>query len=254
MIRLFVTDIDGCLATPYRPFKLEPMSELARLAREAALPGSHRLLPAISICSGRSYPYVEAMTQLLGLQVPVLFEAGAGMFDPRTARSLWHPGFDSVTQAALEQILVFIEALIAGTPLVMDHAKKTQAAVVGTDAGRLARATREIDQFVRREHPSFRTYDTPISIDVVASHLTKRSGLEWLADEVNLDPSEIAYIGDTSGDIEALELAGRSYAPANANSEIKSVVDVTTQAEYAEGVVSAYWDVVRMNEAASKRA
>lgn len=253
MIRLFISDIDGCLTLPYQAFKLEPLSELARLAGVAGRPGSHRLLPALSVCSGRAYPYVEAISQLLGLQVPVLFEAGAGMFDPVTARRSWHPDLDSETRTALKQILVFIEELIDGTPLTIDHAKQTQVAVVGTDASKLAWATRKIDKFVRSEYPNFRTYDTPISIDIVASHLTKPFGLKWLAETINLDLSEMAYIGDTGGDIEALAIVGRSYATANANDDVKSVVDVTTEAEDTEGVVSAYWDAVRMNEGESKR-
>ena len=61
MIKLFVTDIDGCLAEPYEPYDLEALSTLRRLADGAQGPA-----PALSICSGRPYPISSVS---FGLQV-----------------------------------------------------------------------------------------------------------------------------------------------------------------------------------------
>ena len=83
MIKLFVTDIDGCLAEPYEPYDLEGLGTLRRLADEAQG-------PTLSICSGRPYPYVEAMTQALDLTTPVLFEAGRYRIEPAAARLKKH--------------------------------------------------------------------------------------------------------------------------------------------------------------------
>ncbi|MGA1495494.1 MAG: HAD family phosphatase, partial [Rhodothermales bacterium] len=69
MTKLFVSDIDGCLAMPYEPFRMDRMRALMGRIHAS---GS----PAFSLCSGRAYAYVEAMTQLLGLRVPTLFESG----------------------------------------------------------------------------------------------------------------------------------------------------------------------------------
>ncbi len=193
------------------------------------------------------------MAQVLGLQIPVLFEAGVGMFDPVKAEIHWHKDFDSDVRSAVSSINSFVDQLIDGTSLSIDHAKVSQAAIVGTDQDELTWAAGECETFVRREHPEFRVYATPISVDVVHKRLSKENGLAWLAEATGIPISEMAYIGDTSGDLAALDAVGRSYAPANADPDVLALVDVCTAAFDVEGVLSAYWDIIRRNEAESKR-
>jgi trehalose-6-phosphatase len=117
---------------PYQPFRLDRLSELAHLAREAGLPGSRADLPAIFICSGRSYAYVEAMSQVLGLKTHTLFEAGAGMVDPVSAHSSWHPNFTKEVQERISDIRRFMEEVVALKPgLFIDYGKRSQAAPGG---------------------------------------------------------------------------------------------------------------------------
>ncbi|HEX7069182.1 MAG TPA: HAD family phosphatase, partial [Rhodothermales bacterium] len=86
MIRLFVSDIDGCLSEAYRPYDIPAFSRLAAMVADAGGLGDKPGIPAFSLCSGRAFAYVEAMTQLLGISTPVLFEAGGGIFDPVAVR------------------------------------------------------------------------------------------------------------------------------------------------------------------------
>jgi len=75
VIKLLVTDSDGCVAEPDAPSDLDGFARLRRYAvDEGAIHHSGRR-PAVSVCSGRSYPYVEAMTQALDLRTPVAFES-----------------------------------------------------------------------------------------------------------------------------------------------------------------------------------
>jgi len=62
VIKLFVTDIDGCLGEPYTPYDLDGLATLRRYAHDAGPPTAPSATPAVSICSGRPYPYVEALT------------------------------------------------------------------------------------------------------------------------------------------------------------------------------------------------
>ena len=248
MIRLFVSDIDGCLADPYKPFELDQLERLSTLSTIAGAPGDHPDFPAVSICSGRAYPYVEAMSQLLGLVTPVLFEAGAGMFDPVEARSEWHPDFTDDVRAQVDEVRHYLEGLVAGTIMSIDYAKRSQAALVCTDDDLLNHALEKITVFVEDGFPDLCTYHTHISIDIVPNFLSKRVGMTWLADICGVETDEIAFIGDTNGDIGALKLVGASFAPANAQTGVKDVVQHVCAGRSVHGVMEAYGRCVEANK------
>ncbi len=241
MIRLFVSDIDGCLAMPYEPFRLDRLGELARFAREAGTPDSESSLPALSICSGRAYAYVEAMTQLLSITTPVLFEAGAGMFDVNTGFSSLHPSLTDGVKEDLREIKAFMEAAIRTRPgLGMDYGKVSQAALAGKEEHGLFDALAEIEDWVARHFPTYETFHTHISIDVIPPGLSKVEGLQWLGRTLDIEMGEIAFIGDSNGDAGALEACGYSFAPANADASAKEVADHVSSLDDIDAVLEAY--------------
>ncbi len=241
MIRLFVSDIDGCLSMPYESFRLDRLGELANFAREAGLPGSRVDLPAVSICSGRSYAYVEAMAQVLALNTPTLFEAGAGMFDPVSAHSSWHPNFTKEIQERISDIRRFMEEVVASKPgLFIDYGKRSQAALAGGSHADLMSALALISEWVASNHPGYHTFHTHISIDVVADGLTKAEGLYWLAETCGVDMDEIAFVGDTNGDVGAMAVCGRSFAPANSDEKAKAAADHVSSLSDIDAVLEAY--------------
>lgn len=247
-VRVFVSDIDGCLAEPYRPFRLDKLEELASLAGSST--SNDNTLPALTICSGRAYPYVEAMTQLLRLRVPAVFEAGGGMFDPVKSRWLWHPAFTSNTEREVADIRKWLQSDIApGTAMDIDHAKKTQASLAGPIAEEVSAAVPRVEEHVAENHPDLLVAHTHISIDVIPRGLNKASGMRWLADVCRVPLEQFAFIGDTNGDIPALEIVGYAFAPANAADEVKEIVNITTGGAVVDGVLEAYRWCAARNEA-----
>ncbi len=241
MIKLFVTDIDGCLSLPYEAYDLDGFSTLRRYARDASTPGSVDRVPAVSICSGRAYAYVESVTQALGLTVPVLFESGGGLFDPVAAQTTWNPVLTPEIEAELEEVRHwFLTDCIPDTKLSLDHAKRTQAGVVTPDPDEIRALRPRTETFVDENVPDLEVYATDNSVDVVPPGITKRNGLEWLAQEYGLDLSEMAYIGDTDADLEALLAVGASFAPANAHGVVLDRVDHVTNGTVMEGTLEAY--------------
>jgi hydroxymethylpyrimidine pyrophosphatase-like HAD family hydrolase len=241
MIRLFVTDIDGCLSEPYRPFALDRFQELALRARQAGRPGDHPYWPALSICSGRPYPYVEAVTQALGLQVPVLFESGAGLFDPVAAAVHWHPAFTEELAQEVKALRHWLTTVcLPGTALMLDFGKRTQAGVVGPDTEEIQRLLPIVEAYVATHHPAFHVFHTHISIDIVPKGLTKREGLAWLLEVLGVPAAEAAYIGDSNGDLGALDLVGYAFAPANAAEVVRRQVSRVMPGSDIEGVLAAY--------------
>ena len=252
MIRLFVSDIDGCLADAYCPFSLSHMQTLAGYARAAGLldqAGRPPALPAFTLCSGRPYSYVEAMTQVLGLRTPVLFESGGGLFDPAAAQIVWNPRFTDDHAEAIADVRRFMEReVLPGTLMSYDFGKRTQAGVIGPDADEVAAKVPVVEDYVAAEHPDLHVFHTPVSIDVLPPGLDKRRGLEWLGERLGVSLDEMAYIGDSNGDLEALGAVGSSFAPANATEEVRERVDVVLRGSLIEAVLAAYRWCISENE------
>lgn len=226
---------------PYRPFRLDRLNLLAEHSKRAPLIGSNPKFPALSLCSGRAYPYVEAMSQLLHVQTPVLFEAGAGMFDPISARSEWHPNFTVSIRKEVDEIRRFLEEVVLKHDRVsIDYAKRSQAALVGSPEGGIEEVRDEIDAFVAQNHPSFNVFHTHISIDVVPFGLTKAEGMAWLAEKCGISLHEIAFVGDTGGDVGALKIVGASFAPANATNDAKAAAHHTSSLYDIDAVLEAF--------------
>lgn len=249
VIKLFVTDIDGCLSMPYEPYDLDGFAALRDHARAA---DREDVAPPLSICSGRAYSYVEAVTQALGVTIPVLFESGGGRFDPVAAQTTWNPALTDEIEAELETVRHWLAtAVVPGTKMSVDHAKRTQAGVVSPDPEEIRALRPEVLQFVNETVPDLHVFTTDVSIDVVPDGITKKSGLQWLAEHLGVGLSEIAYIGDTDGDLPALRAVGHSFAPTNAREVVTDAVDHVTDGAVIDGTLEAYRQCLAHNRAAA---
>jgi hydroxymethylpyrimidine pyrophosphatase-like HAD family hydrolase len=245
VIELFVTDTDGCLIEPFEPYDLEGLAAL----RDQAV-GGQGAAPALSVCSGRPYPYAAAITQALDITVPVLFESGGGLYDPGEDRTIWNPQLTEEMEIKLETVQRWFETQRdPDGKLSLDYAKRTQAGVFSPDPQEILALRPQTERFVAEEAPDLCMHSSNVSIDVVPPGLTKRHGLEWLADHLGLDLDEIAYIGDSvDSDPDALNAVGTSFAPANADEEVRKQVDHVTEGAIIEGVHEAYRYCLNLNE------
>ena len=76
-------------------------------------------------------------------------------------------------------------------------------------------------------------------VEVLTKGVNKAFGLEKLAQKLNIEPSEIAAIGDAANDIEMLEYAGLAIAMGNASEEVKAIADIVTDTNENNGVIKA---------------
>src|SRR5690625_6436425 len=68
MIKLFVTDLDGCISYPYRTPNWEAIQEIRDLnIASRSIPE----IPPLTICTGRPHPYAEAVAQWLDVRLPL---------------------------------------------------------------------------------------------------------------------------------------------------------------------------------------
>lgn len=76
-------------------------------------------------------------------------------------------------------------------------------------------------------------------VEVLTKGVNKAFGLEKLAQKLNIQPSEIAAIGDAANDIEMLEYAGLAIAMGKASEEVKAIADIVTDTNENNGVIKA---------------
>lgn len=236
MIRLFLADIDGCLSEPYTPFRLDVFARLRAVIEQAE---ADPRVPQIGICSGRSYAYVEATAQALGLRAPALFESGGGRFDLTAARIAWNPALTPEAEAALDEVRAFLrrEIVPRSATVSFDFGKRAQAGVVSPVVGECPAFLDEIAAYVGACTPGLRAFSTPYSVDVLPHALTKADALAWLARTDGLDLAEIAFIGDTEGDAAAIRACGFGLAPANGDAAARAAADLVTDGAVLDGVL-----------------
>ena len=253
MIRLFLSDIDGCLSEPYTAYDLDGFARLRRWAGRAE--GDDRY-PRLGICSGRAYAYVEAVSQALGLRAPALFESGGGRFDLPDARITWNPALTAEVERELDAARAFLlEAVVPRSETVsFDYGKRSQAGIVSPVVGECERYLGEVEAFAAAEAPGLTAYHTPYSVDVVPAALTKVQAIRWLAEADGLDLAEVAFIGDTNGDAPAIAACGLGFAPANGARPARDAADVVTEAPVLGGVLEAYRECLRRNGADTDEA
>ncbi|GAB5517824.1 MAG: HAD hydrolase family protein [Rhodothermales bacterium] len=245
-VKLFVADIDGCLSEPYAPFDLTGLATLRQMIQVAQ--AGHPTLPLFTLCSGRPFPYVEAMGQALGIQQPMLFEAGAGCFDPVANTITWHP---RLTDAMIEQsraVTAWAERdLIQRYPLALDHAKRTQVSLVARTPELITELLPEVEEVVAREAPDLTVFQTSHSIDIHSPELTKAEGLRWLGQQSGIDLAHMAYIGDSEGDRLALLAVGHAFAPANASAALQHDAIQWSSETFVAATTEAYRTCVLQN-------
>lgn len=245
-VQVFFFDIDGVLAVPYRPYDIDGFSRLVKASR-------HPRAPIVAVCTGRAYPYAEAVAQLLDARGPVLFEAGAGCFDLQKGSTRWHPALTGAVRGELGMIAAWLEReIVPGTELSFDYGKRAQAGVIGPNPEEVENALPTVAAYVQQHHPSFVVWHTEVSIDVVPRQLTKADGIAWGATLAGATLASTAFMGDSNGDRGALERVAFPFAPQNAAPSVKSVAAIrVTSGSILDGALEAFEACIALNETES---
>ncbi|MBZ9609445.1 HAD hydrolase family protein [Clostridium estertheticum] len=77
---------------------------------------------------------------------------------------------------------------------------------------------------------------TPFIVEVMKKSSSKRSGIEKLAEKLEIKPHEIICIGALGNDKQMIEYAGLGVAMGNAFAEIKEIADYVTLTNEENGV------------------
>lgn len=244
-IRLIVLDIDGVVSGgEAQPLDLEFFADLAAMNRAAR---SHPERPAITFCTGRPAPYLEAMLQAIDGHLPGVYENGAGIYVPADYQFTTIPelaehlnGFADVT-ARLTETLVRDEIAYFQPG---KHHSLTLFARDPTHTPELGDLTAETLGPLS-EHVDL-VYSTSC-LNVLPRGVDKGKGLAHLAGMIDVPLQNMLGVGDSDVDLPFLRLVGHNAAPSNANSNVRQLVKYVSSEAATEGVrdILAHFELIR---------
>lgn len=80
--------------------------------------------------------------------------------------------------------------------------------------------------------------------DVMQGHIDKKQAFRALITEKNLDPQQVAFVGDDIIDVQAMTLCGLAFAVADAHQWVKQHADVVTKLKGGHGAVREVCELI----------
>lgn len=250
MIKLFVLDIDGCITQPFVTPEWEIIRKIRDLQARSVDDGR---VPELSICTGRPLPYAEAVAQWLDIRKPIIFESGGGLFDPQKYFIEWSSHLNDHILDQMEEIKKWVERDIIPEfeGCSLEVGKRLDVGVVSRDTEQILDIYNTVKPQIEHRYPDCVVHRTDVSVNIILEASNKGSGLLQLADYTGIPLQEMAFIGDSSGDIAALEISAMAFAPANAIGEVRNLENVISLKESStRAVLEAYEMLIKSNEKA----
>ncbi|RME97312.1 MAG: hypothetical protein D6768_19975 [Chloroflexi bacterium] len=243
-MRLIVLDCDGVIskgeAQPFNPALFARLADLNRRARRG------EAVPAVTLNTGRPSPYVEAVMQAIEGWQPALFENGAGMYLPGPYQFKTTPLLTQTHKTALRQIVQRLDReFVQPGHLYWQPGKSVCHSLFAHPPRTISEFLPDVQATVAQISADFVAVPAVLALNIYPAHITKGSGLRWLAGEAGIAPAEMGGVGDSSSDVDFLRLVGRPAAPANATGDVKSVAEFVASGENAAGLLQIldYWQV-----------
>ena len=245
-IRVFACDVDGCLAAAgHADYDLAAFTRLAELNRASE---HDETVPALTLLTGRPHAYVDALSQALAIRLPMSFENGVGLATRRPYR-FW---LDARAEAGLPALRGFAAAVEEAPHLMLQPGKLGSLSVFPRPAGRdVADLADELAALTVRLELDLVIDPSTDCVNVLVPGVDKASGFARLCEALELEPEEVAGVGDSVGDAAWLAACGVSFAPANAVPDVKAVVTSVSALPDAAAVVEAYEALVAANRRAA---
>lgn len=244
MIKLFVTDLDGCISIPFKTPKWSAINSIRELNEQSLEDSS---IPPITLCTGRPFPYAEAVGQWLNIRHPFVFES-AGLYHWEGNRIETALKDEDETLAPIREARDWIinDVLPNFPNAILEFTKMMDAGIVCPDESVINEIYELALNRIPEIDPGLEIHTTEISINILMPGNNKLQGLKLLSKAIDIRLDEMAYIGDTSGDAVALKEVKMPFSPSNARKVAKDV-SVELPFEATEAVLEAYRRVIEYN-------
>jgi HAD superfamily hydrolase (TIGR01484 family) len=232
---LVFSDNEGCLSPGKGlDFPLDELLELRNYLREQ---------PSLqlSVCTGRSIPYVEALTQVLGLtgsETPCVCEGGGALYWPARERrgSTAEPPYEPLSDISADEISRDLQAAMDSSNYRIELGKMACLSLY-PNGGLTVDALFEKVVRACRNPQSLSIQKSAAAVDITASGVDKGTGVAIACARIGIPLARVACIGDAVNDLPMLRIAGFSACPANASPEVKRLVDFVAPGGSTTGVI-----------------
>ena len=244
MIKLFVADLDGCISIPFQSPKF---SELAQIRKYSEQAKTEEKIPYLTICTGRPLPYAEAVAQWLDVKLPIIFESGGGIFNTVTNHITWSPEYKANKQD-INAIRLWVEKHIVSKydGIMPEFAKQTDVGLVHPEESVIDEIYPKIKEYVTQNYHQFDVHYTEVSVNIILKKSNKGTGVETLSELTDFALNEMAYIGDGTNDIPAMQRVKAAYAPLNCRDEVAQHAQVVDK-KATSAVLEVYENLIREN-------
>ncbi|MYL15213.1 HAD-IIB family hydrolase [Halorubrum terrestre] len=216
MVPPLALDIDGTLTTP--DHRIDPRV--------------FELLPAwdapVVFATGKAFPYPVALAHFLGREETVIAENGGVAYADGETTVVGDP------DAAWAVVEAFRERggeIGWGDGDTVNRWRETEVAVSpDADEALLREVAAAVDDV--------EVVDTGYAYHVKSTGVSKGRALGVVADALDIDPAAFVAVGDSENDVSTFEVAGESYAVANADDAAREAADEVVAEGFMDGTVS----------------
>jgi hydroxymethylpyrimidine pyrophosphatase-like HAD family hydrolase len=233
---LIVTDVDGCVGPGEAvPYDLRVLGTLGKLNRRARRGDS---VPAVTLCTGRSAAYVDAMMQTIEGFLPAIFENGAGLYFPQNYSFAWNPSIPASARRTMLCVRELVERDVVQSGIGYVQPGKEMALTLFPMPGYTLDQVGTASLKALEGHGLLCTVEVSVtSVGIWLNGVNKGEGVKWLAQETETPLECMVGVGDAPGDNCFLELVGFPAAPANAEPEVKACVQYVSPHENGQGLL-----------------
>jgi len=184
----------------------------------------------VVLATGKALPYPVALCQFVGIPATVIAENGGIAYVDRTD-DLLVIGDRTASQAVADEYEAAGHDLGWGAHDFVNRWRETEVAVS-------RESPLEPLERIAADH-GLQVVDTGFAYHVKSSEVSKGRALAAIAEDLGRDPDEFVAVGDSVNDVSTFEVAGRSFAVANADDAAREAADVVVEGRYAEGFFDA---------------
>jgi phosphoglycolate phosphatase (TIGR01487 family) len=184
----------------------------------------------VVLATGKALPYPVALCEFAGVERTVVAENGGVAFVHATDDLLFL-GDREAAQRVVDEYVATDHELGWGSHDLINRWRETEVAVS-------REAPLEPLQRIAADH-GLEVVDTGFAYHVKSPDVSKGRALEAVAERLGRDPEEFVAVGDSINDVSTFEVAGRSFAVANADDPAREAADEVLDTAYGEGFLDA---------------
>ncbi|MCX7720374.1 MAG: HAD-IIB family hydrolase [Dictyoglomus thermophilum] len=230
-IKLILTDIEGCI-TKDKGYPLD-------LCSLQWIRDNIKKLPPISLNTGRSKPYIEAILQAIGEFQDSIGENGCTIYLVDKDDIIFHPMLNEEILKQKDELKKFLKEKIKNLGHI-EPGKEVCVSIFpekGVSVKDLAEYTQEL---IKDRFPEFHLVYSSVAVDITPKGIDKGAGMDVLLEIKNLSYDEVLGIGDSLGDYSFLSKLKYKATPANGHPKIKEIATYIAKEEDIKGLIEIF--------------